>query len=420
MEETVELEIRKLGASGDGVADGPLFVPGALPGERVRAQRFGKDRARAVEILTKSPDRVEPPCPHFHSCGGCAVQHLAEAPYVAWKQGLLVAALSARGLDIKPAPMLRIAGGTRRRAELSALRTQGGVTLGFHTEGSGELVDIQSCLVLLPKIVALLPALRAFLADFLRPAETFDIHVTAADNGIDLLLTGRSPDARKRASLADFAAANGIVRIAWRRETGEEPEIVVLHESPRVSFGTVEVVPPPGAFLQATRPAELAIASEIAASVGRAKRIVDLYAGLGTFSFPLTGRVHAVEGDAAASAAMQAGARAGFRAGRVTCEARDLERRPLLVEELDEYDAAIFDPPREGAREQATYLAASSVPVVVAVSCNPASFARDARVLVDGGYTLARVVPVDQFLWTGHLELVATFTKPKKARVPRR
>ncbi len=420
MDETLELDIRKLGASGDGIADGPTFVAGALPGERVRVRRFGKDRARTTEILKRSPDRVAPPCPHFGSCGGCAVQHLAEPAYLSWKAGLLTAALSARGLDIVPAPMLRIAPGTRRRAEFAATRTPAGVTLGFHAEGTSELVDIESCLVLLPKIVALLPALRAFLADFLRPAERFDIHVTAADNGIDLLLTGRSPDARKRASLADFAQANGIVRIAWRREAGEEPEIVALHESPRIAFGTVEVVPPPGAFLQAAKPAELAIASEISASVGRAKRIVDLYAGLGTFSFPLTGRVHAVEGDAAASAAMQAGARAGFRAGRVTCEARDLERRPLLVEELDEYDAAIFDPPREGAREQAVHLAASSIPTLVAVSCNPASFARDARVLVDGGYTLARVVPIDQFLWTGHLELVATFTKPKKARVPRR
>jgi 23S rRNA (uracil1939-C5)-methyltransferase len=341
---------------------------------------------------------------------------MSEESYVAWKTSLLTAALAARGIDIVPAPMMRVANATRRRAEFAALRAPDGVKLGFHAEGSDGIVDMASCLVLVPRIVALLPALREFLAALLRPAERCDLHVTAADNGIDLLLTGRNLDVRKRTALADFAAANGIVRIAWRRETGETPEIVAQHESPRIAFGTAEVVPPPGAFLQAARPAEMALVSEIAAAVGRAKRIVDLYAGLGTFSFPLTGRVHAVEGDAAASAAMQAGARASFRAGRVTCEARDLERRPLLPEELEDYDAAIFDPPREGAREQARHLAASAVPTVVAVSCNPVTFARDARTLIDGGYALERVVPVDQFLWTGHLELVAVFRKPKKRR----
>jgi len=416
MEQTLELTIRRLGAGGDGIADGPVFVAGALPGERVRAIAAGKDRTRAVEILAPSPDRVTPPCKWFGTCGGCSVQHLAEPAYAAWKVGLLTAALAARGLDVTPAPLLRVAHATRRRAEFGALRTPSGVAMGFHAEGSDALVDIDACLLLVPELAKLLPALRAFLGTYLRSDERADLHVTAADNGIDLLVTGRNPDTRKRAEFANFAAANGIVRVAWRRERGDTPEIVALHEAPRVTFAHVAVAFPPGAFLQASRAAELVLSAEVAASVGRAKRTVDLYAGLGTFTFPLTGRVHAVEGDKAAIAALESAARGAFRAGRTTAEARDLERRPLLPEELADYDAAIFDPPREGAAEQAAHLARSDVPVVVAVSCNPATFARDARTLVDGGYTLTRVVPVDQFVWTGHLELVAVFAKPRARR----
>ncbi|MBI1244872.1 MAG: hypothetical protein GC202_07690 [Alphaproteobacteria bacterium] len=413
MTDTLELTIARLGASGDGVADGPIYVAGALAGERVRVRRIGKDRAQLVEVIERARERVAPPCAHFGTCGGCAVQHLADDAYAGWKTALVKAALAARGLDVAIEPMVRIAAPTRRRAELAARRTPEGVTLGFHESASGAIVDLASCAVLVPPLVALLPALRKLLAESLRPGETCDLHVTAADNGVDLLVTGRSPDTRRRAALADFAAANRIVRIAWRRNPGDAPEIVALHEAPRIDIGGVAVVPPPGAFLQAARAAEEALAGEAMDAIGKAKRVVDLYAGLGTFSFPLAGRVHAVEGDAAASAAMLAAARAAGRAGRITCEARDLARRPLLPEELDDYDAAIFDPPREGAGEQARHLAASTVPVVVGISCNPATFARDARTLVDGGYELKRVVPVDQFRWTGHVELVAIFAKAK-------
>jgi 23S rRNA (uracil1939-C5)-methyltransferase len=417
MDEILELAIRRLGASGDGVADGPVYVAGALPGERVRAKRTGKERARLVDVIDASPARVEPPCAHFGSCGGCAVQHLASDAYAEWKTGLVRAALASRGLDGVPVePLVRIAPATRRRAEFAARRTREGIELGFHEAGGEAIVDIAGCRILVPALAALLPPLRKFLAEALRPDETCDLHATAADNGIDLLVTGRSPDARRRATLAGFAAENRIVRIAWRRSAGDAPEIVAMHEAPRVDVGGVGVAPPPGAFLQAAREAETALAAEAAAALSRAKRVVDLYAGLGTFSFPLAQRVHAVEGDAGASAAMLAAARAAGRAGRITCEARDLARRPLMPEELDDYDAAIFDPPREGAGEQARHLAASAVPLAIGVSCNPATFARDARTLVDGGYELKRVVPVDQFVWTGHVELVATFAKAKKRR----
>lgn len=416
MAETLDITIRKLGASGDGVADGMVYVAGTLPGERVRVQRSGKDRARLVEILEPAPERVAAPCKHFGACGGCSLQHMADAAYVSWKTGLAASALAARGFDVALAPLLRIAPGTRRRAELAAWRGPVGIEIGFHAGHSDTIVDLDACHVLEAPIVALLPKLRLFLNEHLRGNEALDLHLTNCDNGFDLVLTGRTLDTRKRMAVADFAAANRIVRVTWRSEVGSTAEIVALHESPFVTFGTVQVVPPPGAFLQAAKPAETAIVAEIAAAVGRAKRVIDLFAGLGTFGFPLTGRVHAVEGDFAAVAAMQDAARASFRAGRFTAEARDLERRPFMPEELEPFDAAIFDPPREGAAEQAKWLAQSDVPTIVAVSCNPATFARDARTLVDGGYTLARVVPVDQFLWTSHLELVAVFKKPRQRR----
>lgn len=416
MDEILELEIRRLGASGDGIADGPIFVAGALPGERVRVRRIGKERARLLDVLAGARARVAAPCAHFGTCGGCAVQHLADDAYAQWKVSLVETALAARGLAATVEPLVRIAPGTRRRAELAARRTPEGVLLGFHEAASAAIVDLRACHVLVPALVRLLPALRGLLGDMLRPGETCDLHASAADNGIDLLVTGRSPDPRRRTALADFAAANGIVRIAWRRNAGDTPEIVALHEAPLVSVGGIPVALPPGAFLQAAREAEAALSAEVATALAKAKRVVDLYAGLGTFSFPLAARVHAVEGDGAASAAMLAAARGTGRAGRITCEARDLARRPLLPEELDDYDAAIFDPPREGASEQARHLAASAIPLVVGVSCNPATFARDARTLVDGGYELRRVVPVDQFVWTGHVELVAVFAKPKKRR----
>jgi 23S rRNA (uracil1939-C5)-methyltransferase len=416
MDEFIDVTIRKLGAGGDGLADGPLYIAGALPGETVRVRRAGKERARLIDVIVAAPTRAEPACAHFAVCGGCTAQHMDDASYVAWKTGIAKTALAARGFDLALAPMLRIAPGTRRRAELAAKRVEGGVVLGFHETASDAIVDLAMCSVLDPAIVALLPKLRAFLEEHLRGNEAADLHVTRADNGFDLLLTGRTLDTRKRMAYADFAAANNIVRVAWRSAPDATAEIVALHENPRIAFGTVDVVPPPGAFLQAARPAEAAIASEIAVAVGRAKRTIDLFAGLGTFGFPLIGRVHAVEGDYAAVAAMQDAARASFRAGRFTAEARDLDRRPFLPEELEPFDAAIFDPPREGAAEQARQLAQSEVPVIVAVSCNPVTFARDARTLADGGYTLERVVPVDQFLWTSHLELVAVFRKPKQRR----
>jgi 23S rRNA (uracil1939-C5)-methyltransferase len=415
---TIDVEIDALGAGGDGLAKGPegarLIVPGALPGERARVDPGKGGRCSSVEILTRSPHRIAAPCRHFGACGGCSIQHLADPAYAAWKIDLARAALAREGLTPEIAALGRVAPNSRRRAELAAVKTASGVALGFHHENSSSVVDLETCHVLSPPLFAALPALRSTLADILRPAQRVDVHLTASEAGLDVLFTGSTPDAKARARLAEYARAADIPRIAWRTDARRSAEIVVLRRVPVLTLAGVPVEPPPGAFLQASAEAEAILVAQVVAAIGKAKRVADLYAGLGTFTFPLTSRVRAFEGNDAARAALDAAARKAKRAGKIVAETRDLDRRPLTPPELEEFDALVFDPPREGAQSQARNLARGRVPVVVGVSCNPVSFARDAKLLVEGGYALTRVTPVDQFPWTGHLELVGVFAKPKR------
>jgi 23S rRNA (uracil1939-C5)-methyltransferase len=367
---TIEIEIDALGAGGDGLAKGPE--------------------------------------------GGCSIQHLDDASYVDWKIGLARAALAREGLAPEIAPLRRVAPKTRRRADLAAVKAASGVALGFHTENSANVIDLAACEVLTPALFAALPALRGALADILRPAQRVDVHLTATETGSDVLFTGAAPDAKARARLAEYARAADIPRVAWRTDAKRSAEIVALRRVPVLTLSGVPVEPPPGAFLQASAAAEAILIAEVAAAIGKAKRVADLYAGLGTFTFPLAARTHAFEGNDAARAALDAAARKVKRAGKIVAETRDLDRRPLTPPELEAFDALVFDPPREGAEVQARNIARGRVPVVVGVSCNPVSFARDAKLLVEGGYALTRVAPVDQFPWTGHLELVGVFAKPRK------
>lgn len=414
----IEVDIDALGAGGDGLAKGPegarLIVPGALPGERARVEPGKGGRCTAVEILTPSAHRIVPACRHFGACGGCSIQHLDEASYVAWKTDLARAALAREGLAPEIAPLRRVAPRTRRRAELAAVNTAAGVALGFHHGNSADVIDIAACEVLTPTLFAALAALRGVLGDILRPAQRVDVHLTATEQGIDVLFTGAAPDAKARGRLAEYARAADVPRIAWRTDPRRSSEIVALRRVPALTLSGVPVEPPPGAFLQASAEAEAFLIEETRAALGKAKRVADLYAGLGTFTFPLAARVQAFEGNDAARAALDAAARKAKRAGKIAAETRDLDRRPLTPPELEEFDALVFDPPREGAQIQAKNLARGRVPVVVGVSCNPVSFARDAKLLVDGGYTLTKVTPIDQFPWTGHLELVGVFAKPKR------
>jgi len=416
-----EMTVDALGAAGDGLAwagGRRVAVPGALPGERIRARiaAAGRGPATAEEIvlLAPSPARSVPPCPHFGACGGCTAQHMADGLYAEWKITRLVETLAQAGVAAPPpASLARTPPGARRRAELAALGARGGALLGFHARGSSRIEPIAACAVLRPELAALLPALRDLLSTLLPPRAAADAALQIAGPAIELTLTlAATPDLAQRERLAAFAASARLARIAWRRSRDGEPEVIVQRAPVRADFSGVGVDLPPDAFLQASAEGEAAIAAAVRAHAGGARSVADLYAGAGTLTFALEAavRVHAVEGRKAAADALLAGARAAGRS-RVSAESRDLARRPLLAGELGRFDAVIFDPPRAGAAAQVREIARARPKRVVAVSCNPASFARDARVLIDGGYRLTALVPIDQFLWSPHLELVAAFER---------
>ena len=419
-----DLTVTALGAQGDGIAmcEGQtLFVSHTVPGDRVRARRLNAERAVPVEFLAQGPDRAQPPCPHFGpgKCGGCALQHLADAAYAAWKVESLAQTLARGGLaGFAMQPLARTPPGARRRAEFLVRVSHGKALVGFHVRASHEAVDIGPCPVLAPELEVLLPRLRALFATLWKQA-AFDVLATAGENGIELVLT-RAPalDKARRETLAAFAHETRLARVAVRPGPHATAEIVVQRAPLRVSFGGIAVDLPPGAFLQASREGEAAIGAAVAAGIGPingkgARRIADLFAGAGAISLPLARdrQVYAADRHAEGIAALETAARRAGLGPRLRAEARDLNRRPLVAAELDSFEAVIFDPPREGAAEQAATLAASGVPVVVAVSCNPATFVRDAQTLIAGGYRLESVTPIDQFLWSAHLELVGVLRR---------
>jgi 23S rRNA (uracil1939-C5)-methyltransferase len=417
-----EVTIEALGGRGDGVArlgGRPAFVPLTLPGDRARiritGERAGAYRAEAVELLASGPGRVDPPCPHYGPCGGCALQHLEVGRAARWKREQVVQALARRGLPGEAVrPLIAIAPGSRRRAALAAVRAGAGVLLGFHERASHQVVDAPGCLLLTPGLIAVLPVLRAALAGILEPRESADVILSETESGVDLLLVSRrAPDLAAREALAELARDADLARLSWAPPDGE-PEPVARRRPPRITFAGVAVEPPPGGFLQPSAEGGSALTRLVLDFLPKsAERVLDLYAGCGAFSFPLAARarVHAVEGDEAALAALRRAAREAGLEGRVSAEERDLARRPLEGEELAGFDYALFDPPRAGARAQAEAFAASDLPAVIAVSCNPNTFARDARILVDGGFALAELTPLDQFPWSGHVELVASFRR---------
>lgn len=406
-----ELEITSLGAQGDGIAEiggKPLYVPHSLPGERVVAEVSG-NRGRIQELLHPSPARIAPTCRHFGRCGGCALQHMAMPHYAAFKRDSLARAMAHRGFTDLPLDEIAISPPeSRRRMALRATRLGKRLILGFSEAMSHRIVDLEECPVAAPALVSLLPAIRDFLGPVLPPRRVVDCLLTVTETGVDLQFRGLpAPDLALRERVAAFAAAADLARISF----GDE--IILERRTPIVTFAGVMVAPPPGPFLQATPMGEKILQETVVEHLGGATRTLDLFAGLGTFTFPLaaTGAaVHGVEGDSALVRAL-AQAADRQRLVKVTAAARDLFRNPFRPDELKAYDAVVIDPPRAGAEAQAEMLAWSAVPRIAMVSCNPATFARDARTLIDGGYELAALRPVDQFLWSPHLELVALFTR---------
>jgi len=417
----VELTIESIGARGDGIGHSGgrvVYVPLTIPGDRLRVElerpRGDGFAGRILEVLEEGSGRRAPPCPHFGDCGGCALQHIEEQRYIAWKEQLVATALARRGFADPPLrPLLRIGPATRRRASLAAERAGRSVRLGFHARESHRVIDAMGCLVLAPSLGALLAPLREALRAIMADGERFEVTATATDGGVDLLLEGkRAPSLESREALATLAAGADLARITWRADRAP-PDPVVLRRPARVTFAGVAVDLPPGGFLQPTAPGEAALASAVLHALSGCRRVADLYAGCGTFTFPLAraGRVHAVEGDAEAIGALAGAARRAVLGQAVTTEQRDLASDPLTEEELQRFDGVVFDPPRAGAKAQAERLARSRVPKAVAVSCDPATFARDARILVDGGYRLLEATPIDQFIWSPHVEIVAVFAR---------
>ncbi len=408
MSETVT--INRLGAGGDGVADvggGHVFVPFTLPGETVSIAREG-DRGMVMALKTVSPDRVEAACRHFEDCGGCALQHMDMAAYRDWKRQRVIDALATRGLEAEVGRLVPAAPATRRRAAFTARRDGESVLLGHNAAMSHRVVDIAECPILLPSIVDALQALRRLAALLVDGSKPFRLAVTATLSGLDIDAQGCGVLKEKnRAAVTRAVVEAGFARLSI------DGEVILAPKPPQMQFGPVTVTLPPAPFLQATAEAEAAMAGLVSAHMAKAKRVADLFCGAGTFTFALANKaaVHAVESDRPALAALDRASRHTQGLKPVTTEARDLFRRPLTAKELDSFQGAVFDPPRAGAEAQARQIAASKLRRVAAVSCNPATLARDLRILVDGGYRIESITPVDQFLWSPHVEAVALLSR---------
>lgn len=396
-----------------------VHVPYTLAGETVEARprRHAGTRVEAdlLRVVEPSPARRAPTCRHFAVCGGCAAQHWRDADYAAWKAEAPLVALRAHGIvPGETLPLARTAAGGRRRVDLTLRLTRDGARVGFARRGSHDLVDLAECPVLMPRLAAMIGPLRRVAARTLPPDAEAEAVVNWSDSGADVLIApaNRLPlDLSRQEALAAFATEVDAARVSWGGRRHSEP--VVVRRPPSLALGRVTVEPPPGAFLQASVAGESALRDAVRDWIGPARKVVDLYAGIGTLSLGLLPgrRATLYEGDRAAIAAVEAALRKASLGGVATANVRNLATDPLVVEELDAFDAAILDPPRAGAAAQAAELARSRVPTIVAVSCDPASFARDARDLVDGGYRLERLLPVDQFLWSPHMELIAVLSR---------
>ncbi|WP_419814369.1 class I SAM-dependent RNA methyltransferase [Glacieibacterium sp.] len=391
-------EIVRIGARGDGVTDDGRFIAFGVPGDRVEPDG----------TLIPGPDHQVPPCRHFPECGGCQLQHVADPAYARWALARIEHALA--GIPIGSIQPVHLSPPrTRRRASLHAVK-RGQTVLGFASEASHRIIDLHECHVLLPELFALVAPLRALLGKAMKDGQGAGVTLAATDSGIDVLLSNVAANSLPEIErLTRFAAAHGLARLSVENEGGVET--MALASEPVMHFGGVPVAMPPAAFLQATRDGEAALVAAVLAATAGAGKVADLFCGLGTFSLPLAAhaKVLAVDGGGPATVALQSAARL---AGKLLLtEHRDLFRRPLLPAELDRFDALVFDPPRAGAAAQVEQIALSKVPIVVAVSCNPSTFSRDARVLVEAGYRIGRIWPVGQFRWSTHLELVAEFRR---------
>jgi 23S rRNA (uracil1939-C5)-methyltransferase len=414
--EPEHLIIDHVGHRGDGVVSSggaSVYVPYTLGGEAVDVEQVTghPDRRRLIKVERASAERVAPFCPHFGVCGGCAIQHWDAERYRAWKREIVVTTLAQAGIDCEVAPLVDAHGRGRRRITLHGrMGTHEVLKVGFAAASSHDIIPIDRCPILDPHLDGALEAAWALAEPLISVGKPLDIQITATNSGLDVDVRGSGPLATALiAKLSGVAEQHKLARLT------RHGELVLMRTPPVVSIGAAQVALPPVSFLQATVAGEEALAALVADHCKRAKHIADLFCGVGPFALRLAtkSRIAAFDSDANAVAALQKAATSTSGLKPVKAEARDLFRRPLMPQELRDYDTVVFDPPRQGAQAQVTQLAASKIPTVVAVSCNVTTFARDARILIDGGYTIEGVTPVDQFRHTPHVELVARFVRKR-------
>jgi 23S rRNA (uracil1939-C5)-methyltransferase len=409
------LVIDHVGHHGDGVAiagGGNIYVPYTLGGETVDVDTVPghhPDRRRLLKVEAASAERIAPFCPHFGVCGGCAIQHWDAAPYSAWKRELVVTTLAQAGIDCDDTPLVDAHGAGRRRITLHArMGTHDVLKVGYAAAGSHDIIPIDRCPILDPSLNGAIEVAWAIAEPLISIGKPLDIQITATNSGLDVDVRGSGP--------LSTALITKLSRIAEQHQLARltrHGELVLMRTPPVISIGTAQVALPPGSFLQATVAGEETLAALASEHCKRAKHIADLFCGVGPFALRLAAksRVTAFDSDAGAVAALQKAATSTSGLKPLKAEARDLFRRPLMPQELRDYDTVVFDPPRQGAQAQVTQLAASKIPTVVAVSCSVTTFARDAKILIDGGYKIDGVTPVDQFRHTPHVELVARFKR---------
>ena len=413
---TQTLTIARMGHQGDGIAETPnglVFVPGALPGEVISAE-VKDGRAEQFDLLEPSPDRRPIHSETYAECGVAPMQHWADEPYLAWKRDVVIQTLAREGIETEVEATVAVPQASRRRLALHARSGPGGrVLLGFKARRSWRLVELTDCPVSDPALIAALPGLARVAAPFLgHPKSAPTLHVTLTDTGLDVDVTGvekksggLTADVRARAIAAAHEA--DLARLSLDGDT------LVMARQPRITFGRATVPLPPAAFLQAAPAAEAAMVSRAVEAVRGAKKVADLFCGAGTFTFPLAevAGVIAADSSAASIAALKAGVSTAQGLKTIEAQARDLFRRPLSPYDLKGCEAIVIDPPRAGALEQTQQLPGTKAGLVVGVSCNPQTFARDARILIDAGFRLEKVTPIDQFLWSTHVELVGVFRR---------
>jgi 23S rRNA (uracil1939-C5)-methyltransferase len=398
-----ELLIERLGHLGDGLAttaQGTVTVPLTAPGDLVAWDGTQWQLARRGDNYRSAP------CLHYGACGGCDLQHVIESTYREAKREWIVAALARQAIEAPVAPLIALEAGTRRRATVAARRDAKGTQLGFQGRRSSDIVAVPKCLILRPRITDALPTVANLIGSRLRQDALAKATVTEAENGLDLAIDGPAGRALDAAEISQAGAA-GFISIAWNGE------LLLRLAQPHLTFSGTRVDLPPGAFVQASAEAQGVLVGLVREATAGASVVGDLYCGLGTFAFALAreAKLFAYDGDAAAAACLAAAARRGSGLKPIVAERRDLTRRPLLPSELTRFEAIVLDPPRGGAELQALALARSKVRRIAYVSCHPASFARDARLLIEGGYRLRRVTPIDQFVWSHHVELMGEFAR---------